>query len=248
MNEQLQNETLQKAGFGRRLGAFLIDHIALSIILVFGFIFLTIDDPFMMFSLMPWFMLVALAVYCCKDIIGGASLGKRAMGLTVRCGNNPEAKPTIPRLLLRNIFTFLWPVEAIVLLATPDKRKLGDMIANTDVYIKAKKAKRVPTWIIVIATIAVFMFTMVIGVTVIIRGHESFSVATAHIEANEEIRDIIGDVTGFGFFVSGGVSASPGRGNADFSFRVFGEDGSLNVRIVLERIGDGDWQVIHIFH
>lgn len=136
---------LEKADVGMRIGAFIIDHVIIVTVLVCPFILFTFSniqkDPISAITMFPAFMAVAFWVYCLKDIINGASLGKRALGLTVRNSADTSEKPTVLKLFLRNILTFIWPVEFLVLVCSAKKIKLGDQIAGTDVYKLTKKPK-----------------------------------------------------------------------------------------------------------
>jgi len=133
------NSNMQKAGFGKRLLAFLIDHIIMSVLFVGGFMALFANDisrgPERVFALMPGFLFIVFFCYCFKDVFG-ASIGKWATGLAVgSCDSWSFTKPSLLRLIVRNILSFLWPIELLAILFSKDGRKLGDKIARTDVYL-----------------------------------------------------------------------------------------------------------------
>ena len=65
-----------------------------------------------------------------RDTLGGRSLGKRLMKLCVKASDDDHGT-SLSRLVLRNIFVVLWPIEAILLLSGKDR--LGDRIAKTTV-------------------------------------------------------------------------------------------------------------------
>jgi hypothetical protein len=65
-----------------------------------------------------------------KDSFTGRGLGKMAMNLSVVNAKNGEVASS-KATLVRNIFTILWPIELLVLIIA--KRRLGDMVAETDV-------------------------------------------------------------------------------------------------------------------
>jgi len=132
------NTELQKADFGKRLAAFLIDHVVLCIIGAIGAPFLLWDVHINGFDrlwiVFPIFMFIIFFIYCFKDVIGGASIGKRIIGLVVIC-NDATTAPPKKRLFLRNVFSFLWPLELLMMLCSKRKSKIGDMLAGTDVYM-----------------------------------------------------------------------------------------------------------------
>ncbi|MDR2569880.1 MAG: RDD family protein [Oscillospiraceae bacterium] len=130
----------KKASIGRRLGAFLIDHFIFIFVLVFVFAFGVFgimfdnaeDAPFMLLFLI--FMIVAFFVYGFRDSLKGQSIGKRVLGIGVRDISDSFTVPSASRLFLRQIFSFIWPVEFLVLVFSNENRKIGDKIARTDVY------------------------------------------------------------------------------------------------------------------
>ncbi|MCL2812026.1 MAG: RDD family protein [Clostridia bacterium] len=242
-----KEERLQKADFKRRLVAFLIDHVILSLILVFGFFFYAGDSiteaPEKMFSLFPMFMFVVFFAYCLKDIFGGASIGKRIMGLVVRCNDNSELKPSPLKLFCRNIFSFLWPIELFMIRRS--KRKLGDNLSGTDVYYISRKTSRARIVAVGVVLFVFFVSSVVLGVTMIIKNDASYQTAISYIEASEEIRNTVGEITGYGFWVQGSLNTSPHGGNARYVIQVKGEDGDLPVAIWLERSRGTDWQIVN---
>lgn len=76
-----------------------------------------------------WFIAVPL----CKDILGGASLGKRICGL--RVVSKDGGKANAGKRILRNITFYFVVVEIIVALVNKGTR-LGDMLARTQVVQK----------------------------------------------------------------------------------------------------------------
>jgi len=122
---------MKKADIGKRIKAFLIDHIIYSIILVGPSTLLIPSDNF--FSAFPIFMIIAFIAYAFKDIFNGRSVGKRILGLYVRNHDDFAKTPRYYYLIIRNLFLFLWPVELILLLIDRDSRRLGDKLAKTQV-------------------------------------------------------------------------------------------------------------------
>jgi uncharacterized RDD family membrane protein YckC len=92
-------------------------------------------------------MSMLFSLFFCKDIIGCQSIGKRIFKLKVINTkiNNDEGKlnklELIPiRLILRNLFIYIWPIE-IILIMTENKR-LGDLIFKTKVVPFNKQVDR----------------------------------------------------------------------------------------------------------
>src|SRR5258706_1778768 len=116
----------------RRIAAFLIDHFVLTflmvslIFLILGPDFMDKDSPARLMTAMLMVMVPGFLIYFAKDSIRGISAGKWIMGIMVRDAGNPHEVPSWGRLLIRNLFLVLWPVEFIVLAVSSDKTRLGD--------------------------------------------------------------------------------------------------------------------------
>jgi uncharacterized RDD family membrane protein YckC len=130
----------KKASVGTRLGAFLIDHFIFSFVLVFIFTFGLFgmmseniqESAIVLFFFI--FMMVVFLVYGLRDTLKGQSIGKRVFGIGVRDISDNFAIPSVSRLFLRQIFSFMWPIEFLVLVFSTENRKIGDLMAGTGVY------------------------------------------------------------------------------------------------------------------
>jgi len=139
-DKQLHQFLFKNASIGRRLGAFLIDHCIFSFIFIFVFSFGLFgvlasgnsnEAPILFFIFI--FAVVFLA-YGFRDTIKGQSIGKRVLGIGVRDVSDNFAIPSASRLFLRQIFSFIWPIEFLALVFSNENRKIGDKIAGTGVY------------------------------------------------------------------------------------------------------------------
>ncbi|MCL1867043.1 MAG: RDD family protein [Oscillospiraceae bacterium] len=240
----------QTADTGKRIIAFIIDHILLSFVLVLGFIIVSwesiLNNPDEVLRLSPLFLTIVFLCFCLKDIVGGASFGKRALGLAVRCSDDNSVTPHLGKLFLRNILSCLWFVELLMILVGKDKKKIGDILAKTNVYSISNKVK--PTAIIFagLSLVLVFVISLLFGVTAIMKSDDSYKTAISYIEENSEIKSIVGGITRYGFFITGNVSYTGEDGSADFLIKVIGEKRSLTVKISLEKSPDTEWTVIDI--
>jgi len=80
------------------------------------------------------FVLSYPTVFVLRDVIfGGRSIAKRILGLYVT-DVQTNASPSKSKLILRNIFFFIYPIEALMLLAT--NCTLGDMASGTTIVDK----------------------------------------------------------------------------------------------------------------
>ena len=99
-------------------------------------IFLTKFDIRKIFENFYMYLLFGLFLFLLKDLVfRNASIGKRALNLEILKSDNTV--PSVSTLILRNIFVFLWPIDAILILA--NKRKIGGIISKTKVVEKEYK-------------------------------------------------------------------------------------------------------------
>ena len=84
--------------------------------------------------LFVFFVLSFPAIFVFRDVIfKGQSIAKRIFKLRVIDIETNEL-PSNRKLIIRNLFFFLYPVEFIMLLAT--NKSLGDMVTNTTIANK----------------------------------------------------------------------------------------------------------------
>ena len=131
---------------GTRLGAMILDHFIMTMLMMVFFIpgmisnfanafkishEQTTFDPFG--GNLMYLGLWGFVVYFCKDIINGRSIAKRILNLQLV--NNSTGQVASPiRCFVRNILCIIWPIEVIVAMITPSRR-LGDRVAGTELVI-----------------------------------------------------------------------------------------------------------------
>jgi uncharacterized RDD family membrane protein YckC len=132
------------AGLGARLGAAILDLLVACAFLIPGMLVgaarfdVGVGDREILIIAVSGF--AAVAYQFVKDGFGGRSLGKRATGLMVV--HLPTNRPcSILRSAVRTLVIFLtnvllgvgWVIEPVLVIATPDRRRLGDRAASTQV-------------------------------------------------------------------------------------------------------------------
>jgi len=146
---QTQQFVFQKASVTKRFCAFLIDFCAflhlsfiLDILLIFGVNIIGNPNEVPARLYFLYFIIVLFFVYCgFRDAVNGQSIGKIALGIGVRDDSDNYAVPRTLRLFWHQIFSFIGPIEFLILVLSSEKRKLGDRVARTDVY-SLKEYKR----------------------------------------------------------------------------------------------------------
>ena len=260
MNEELKQQ-INLSSRKRRIAAFMIDHFVMTFLMV-SIVFLALGPNFMdennmskMATKMLAVMLPGFLLYFVKDSIKGISVGKWIMGISVgkwimgimvRDANNPNEAPSFGRLLVRNLFIIIWPVEFIVLATSQEKKRLGDNTAKTIVVKNPNKPSKLPRILAFAGVgIAFFTFTFLFAGTAM-KNSDAYKVAIEEIEQNEEIITETGGITGYGMIPTGNVSISNGIGQAQLEIKIHGNDKDLNVSVYLTKEPNGEWKLIEI--
>ena len=125
--------------FRKRLLAFIIDMLIFMLIFMLFNIIPICDDYFnreftrsdIVYQIYGISLIAVMLLFIGKDILKGKSIGKRIAKIKVV--NHISSVPSILQLFIRNISVLIWPVEFALLLL--DKKKLGDVWAETDVVL-----------------------------------------------------------------------------------------------------------------
>lgn len=128
---------------GTRLGSMIFDHFIMTIVAMIFFIPMMIKSFSSAFNIsheqtemnfdgpLLYVSLLGFALYFCKDVINGRSIGKRITKTQVV--DNATGQVASPlKCFVRNITIPIWPIEVIVTLINPSRR-LGDQIAGTKI-------------------------------------------------------------------------------------------------------------------
>ena len=125
------------APIGKRFTAQFIDEVFIAAV-AYGVLFSVLalypsndEFPYLIFiSIIVIYSLIADGLFST-----GQSIGKKIMGLYV-VRNDNEEPCGIGRSIFRNITYILGVIDFIFLVFRRDKRRLGDLIANTKVVVK----------------------------------------------------------------------------------------------------------------
>ncbi|WLE98915.1 MAG: RDD family protein [Candidatus Electrothrix communis] len=248
MNEKLEQQILNLSSRKRRIAAFVIDHFVMTFLIVSIF-FLTLGSNFMnennmvkMTITMLAVMLPGFLVYFGKDSIKGISLGRWIMGIMVRDENNPKQIPSFGRLLIRNLFLVIWPIEFFVLALSQEKKRIGDKTAKTIIVENPNKPTKFPR-VLVLIVVGIALFTS-IGMTM--KNSASYKVAIIEIEQNQDILNETGGIKGYGMMPTGSINISNGNGQAQLNIKVLGNEKDLKVSVYLTKEPDSEWKLIEM--
>jgi uncharacterized RDD family membrane protein YckC len=251
MNQNLEKEYILSSR-KRRIAAFIIDHFTFTFLIV-GIVFLSLGTDFMdennlnnLTTKMLPTMIIGLVLYFAKDSIKGISPGKWIMGIMVRNENNPAEVPSFGRLLIRNLFLIIWPIEFIVLASSQEKKRLGDKTAKAIVVKNPNKPTKLPRVLALVGVgIAFFTFTFLFAGSAM-KNSDAYKVAISEIEQNAEIISETGGIIGYGMMPTGNVSISNGNGQAQLEIKVLGNEKDLNIVVYLTKEPNGEWKLIEL--
>ena len=251
MNEE-SAQNLALSSRKRRIAAFLIDHFVLTFLMV-SIVFLALGPNYLdennmgkMTSTMLAVMLPGFLLYFAKDSIQGISVGKWIMGIMVRDQMNPNEIPSFGRLLVRNLFMIIWPVEFIALAANQEKKRLGDKAAQTIVVKNPNKPIKLPRVLALVGIgIAYFIF-MFLFIGAALKSSDAYKLAIKEIEKNQEILTETGGIKGYGFMPAGNVKISNGNGQAQLEIKVLGNEKDVSVNVYLTKEPNAEWKLIEL--
>ena len=152
----------------KRIEAFVIDSIVL-IIMSSSFFLISV----WLNNSMLWMSFALALIYSflfCKDVNGGRSIGKQRTGLCI-LSEKSDSVPSAIRLILRNIFYILWPIEILLFFFNSGKR-LGDLVMQTKVVACNEKSDVTFTlkYICSILIMTVILFTLFYSIARLIYG------------------------------------------------------------------------------
>ncbi|MGK0290198.1 MAG: putative RDD family membrane protein YckC [bacterium] len=191
----------------------------------------------MLTSLIPLYI-IGIGIFIAKDIFSGRSIGKRLLNLHVSLLDPP--KFTIPatfKLLTRNLFLIILPVEGIMMLIDKYCRRLGDKYTDTLVVeeILTPNVRRLSTKVIgIILIVATLWIISIATVPIKIKKSLAYQVALTAVQEDSEIRKITGKIVEFSYW--------PGmrqKNNDTFiTVKVFGEKKVIDAEIIVKRTGN----------
>ena len=248
---ELNEQTLTKSSRKRRLAAFFIDY-CVMIFLMVAAVFIALGPDFIdknnsnILMIILSVMIPGFFLYFAKDSVKGISVGRWIMGIMIRNDVDFNSIPSFGKLLIRNLFIIIWPVEFIVLGSSEEKKRLGDKITKTIVLKNPNKPKKLPRILSLVGLGIVFFVFVFLFVGTAMKNSDAYKVAIQNIEMNKEIINETGGITGYGMMPNGSVSVTNGKGQAKLQIKVLGKTKDMNVRVYLEKEPDGQWKQIEM--
>ncbi|MGI9592165.1 MAG: cytochrome c oxidase assembly factor Coa1 family protein [Myxococcota bacterium] len=229
----------------RRLLAFAFDHFLFTLVgAVAGFAMLgphwDMNPRFDRTGVFPM-LGVVMALYFCKDLIGGQSIGRAIFAIAVRDAEDPTQTPSAGRLIRRNLFLPIWPVELLALTTSATRQRIGDRLAGTCV-VRVSSPLR-PRLLAGVGFASALTLAFLTSATHLVRSSAAYEVATAHLRTDTGVGEVVGRVVGFGSMPSGRIQVQNDEGRAELAIVVEGADGMARTLVRLQKEAQGEWEV-----
>jgi len=251
MTEQTELE-FTKSSRKRRIAAFFIDHCVMTFLMVL-MIFVALGPNFMdqnnpIKITITIFLVITLGffLYFAKDSIKGISVGRWVMGIMVREETNQNSTPSFGKMIKRNLFLIIWPVEFIIFATNEEKKRLGDKASKTVVLQNPNKPKRLQRILVLVCIGIGFVGFVFLFAGSAMKSTDAYKVAIQNVEINSDIITETGGITGYGMMPSGSVSVKNGQGEAELHITVHGKTKDIEVSMHLEKEQNGQWKLIEM--
>lgn len=142
----MDNQQFVKAHWILRIVAFFIDHMFLVCMLwiaILTFLGSDLDTGEVIEHYKVLFRIILLifaSSYICKDLFNGLSIGRWLVGIVVRNEHDYATIPSPFRLILRNLFILILPIEVLILVFNPNHKRIGDWLAKNRCYFISKES------------------------------------------------------------------------------------------------------------
>ncbi len=244
------NRSYLKAGFEQRILAYFIDFFCICAVMTPLITSIFFKDfglekgmnffikPIIIFS--SFFLLQTL-----KDVIAGISPGKWIMGLSVKNNDNPNVKPPLWKLILRNIPLIIYPVDMFYILTGKEQVRLGDKIAKTVVVRReGAKVKVIPLIVMVVLFIGAISFFFDSSMFSL-KNNIAHKAAVEQLAQNEELIEYTGGIKEIKPAKSGSVNSL--EKFARFWIDIKGNQRDVKIQVFMEAESDSVWYITRIF-
>ena len=248
----MRNSLVNLSSRKRRIVALLIDHSLITFfIILLSFVLLgdsLFNEKESSINVGIIFVVVLLGgmLYLAKDTYKGMSIGKWILNIKVCDQENEDQVPSFGRLVVRNLFLIVWPIEFFVLASSKQKKRLGDRVAKTAVLKNHSEGSKKLRIVVLISGIVLFCVVLFIIIASTMKKSEAYKMAITEIEQNESLISEIGTVVNYGMFPTGNISVTNGYGQALLEIKVIGVKKTVQVVAYLEKEPTGEWQLIEM--
>ncbi|WP_010255727.1 RDD family protein [Myroides injenensis] len=234
-----------------RLVAYIIDFVfAMLLYFLITYLFIVFSrSSFVDFLLeSTWSVLFSILIInfilLFKDCINGISLGKMIMGLQIvntDTGNTPSFK----KLIYRNIYLLIWPIEFAFWLVNNDKRRLADVHLKTTVKVRKVLVNYKLQFLL-------FFALIIIGIVGVIQWNKNalshsrpYRAALSQLYINKTIFKEVGMIKK-SRMIKGTIFSMGGSKEAKFRIKLIGENKEKVINVQLIKLNNTDWEIANI--
>jgi uncharacterized RDD family membrane protein YckC len=179
----------------KRFLAFIFDFtcimlLAFSIYMLFGLIFKLDNEDYQTF--MSYLLLIVIIAYMLfGEFLFRNTLGKNLLGIEI-VDDERLSRPTLQNFIKRGILKLIFPVEALVLLLSKSKKRIGDLWGKTIVINKeTNKLKPSLRIIIGIVVLIALLITFRISMGFAVKETDFYDTGIKYLKSNYEV-EIVG--------------------------------------------------------
>lgn len=198
--------------------------------------------------------LLGFIIFSAKDSFNGLGLGKLIMGIRVY---GEDRKPaSIFSSLIRNLPLLAWPIEALVMIISSSKKRIGDHLVETQVC-RDQSITASNRWLALIFIVGFYWLSpnlpdikfskqgfSALSQMVVKQSH-AFERAEESIRTEAAITTLVGDIQAINVRDSSSINIHNDQGDAEFVLDVVGKQGKIAVVVVLAR-KKSQWQVVQM--
>lgn len=224
----------------KRVFAFVVDYSIVALILMGAHpLFLPVDWDLISYNqvlvaLVPVYIL-GLVIFILKDSIKGVSLGKALLNIQITMVDENFSKPDFYKLILRNLFIILFPIEIYLLLMDKHCRRLGDKYTGTMVidHVRPPTVRQLTTKLVAVTLVfATLWMIFTLFRPVAIKKNSGYRVTEKAIQNSSDVNRVVGEIQSFGYWPE--VSYKPEA--TIYKVKVIGEHAERWVQVVLPAI------------
>lgn len=177
--------------------------------------------------------LIGLTLFLCKDVVGGVSPGKGLLNLRVARVDEGFPQPSIAKLILRNFFIILLPIELFFLLMDKHCRRLGDKYMGTMVVERIRPAvvrHLTVKMMAVMLAFATLWMTFTFCTPFGIKRSSGYLITVESIRNSPDVFDQVGEIESIGYW----PEVKYTKNKINYRLKVIGERGEKTVQVILE--------------
>lgn len=234
-----------------RLAAYIIDFVlAMFLYFLVTYLFIVFSHSsfvdFLLESTWSFFfsILIINFILLFKNVVNGISPGKMIMGLQV-IDTEKENVPSLKKLLYRNVYLLLWPIEFAFWLVNNDKKRIADIRLKTTVVVRKVIDNYKIRFIIFIALLLVGVLGIIQWNNNALSHSRPYRAALSQLYINKTIFKEVGIIRK-SKMIKGNIYSMGGSREAKFRIKLIGENKEKVINVQLIKLSNTDWEIANI--